>query len=542
MRYIITILLFICTSEAFAQKISISGFTVKREMPADVNDWKAGDVNAVARSSNPQGGEKEVRMIIQVKRGSSKVCGNDLQSASYENVTTKVISVRDIQSVLGDCRLQPGQYTLCIQFYNNEKYDISGEQCREFTVAEPVKQGNPTLTQNPSNKQTPKVYRKPNLIAPANNTKIGKEELRRPMKFIWSPVVPPPPPGDVIYTLRVYELYKGQQPAQAVKANQPIWEKEVKTTQAIWQIPAEYASAKDEKIFVWNVRATNLEGIGYGEHGGMTEPFAFMIMSNSCNTSIDILEFSCPKNGKYDFKIKITNNDQIARTLKTLQITEVNGVDIANVDPNPPYAQNSIVLNSNSNQTITGSFNYSGSQINCVKLYVNLSDGTSNDENDCRMTDTVCLKCICTSCDSIKITLGDSSLKLDGSIAEIGSTLGVSPKKVKKLTASIVYFSQVPESEDCMLCNTDSKSFGTFDNVTLNDSDFESLSSGYNREARWESTTDAGGVLNGNISFRINLPPVVKCCKQNIRLCIRYIVTLDDCTTCDKLVCYTTKR
>ena len=46
-------------------------------------------------------------------------------------------------------------------------------------------------------------------------------------------------------------------------------------------------------------------------------------------------------------------------------------------------------------------------------------------------------------------------------------------------------------------------------------------------------------VSNKPFSFTISMPPTVKCCAATLKWCIRYVITLEDCTVCNKLVCYT---
>ena len=136
-----------------------------------------------------------------------------------------------------------------------------------------------TLQSNPE----PGKYTDPSLIAPKDGTIVKTDDLKNPMTLRWTPVIPSPPHDDLIYIIRIYEVKNEQQPVQAVKSNSPVFEKEVKTTQAIWQVPSEYANSKEKRTFVWNVQATNKEGKAYGVNNGMSESFNFKITDKITN-------------------------------------------------------------------------------------------------------------------------------------------------------------------------------------------------------------------------------------------------------------------
>ena len=100
-------------------------------------------------------------------------------------------------------------------------------------------------------------------MSPANGTVLREADTKKPITLRWTPVVPPPPVNDVMYTIRIYEVNSGQQPAQAMKGN-TVFEKQVPITQTIWQLPSEYIDSKESKTFVWNVEASDKEGNIYG--------------------------------------------------------------------------------------------------------------------------------------------------------------------------------------------------------------------------------------------------------------------------------------
>ena len=40
------------------------------------------------------------------------------------------------------------------------------------------------------------------------------------------------------------------------------------------------------------------------------------------------------------------------------------------------------------------------------------------------------------------------------------------------------------------------------------------------------------------LNFNLSIPPLVACCSAKLNFCIRYTITFEDCTVCDKMVCY----
>ncbi len=134
-RYLLVPVLCFITCTILSQQVNISLFKISRELPADISQWENLSVNAIATSTNLLGGQKNSKMVVQVKINGSPVCGNTPQNAPLiESLRTKVITAKNITAALGNCMLEPGQYSLCIRFYNADNSSISTEECREFSV------------------------------------------------------------------------------------------------------------------------------------------------------------------------------------------------------------------------------------------------------------------------------------------------------------------------------------------------------------------------------------------------------------------------
>jgi hypothetical protein len=316
--YLLAIAICFFTAHSFSQQVTISSFTVKHELPGDVSQWGADAANGMATAGTKP--IDDAKMVVKIlKGGSTFVCGNTPQTAqTVASFVTKVIRTSDITGALGSCMLQPGDYTICIEFFNVDNVSISRQQCRDFTVAA-----------SPVQQQETGKYTGPTLISPANETVFKIEDLRKPLTLRWTPVIPPPKGNDVVYTLRIYEVTKGQQPAQAVKGS-PVFEKEAKTTQAIWQVPGEYVRSKDNKTFVWNVQAMNKEGKGYGANNGMSESAMFtMGGGNDMHSIFDSLECT-QKNGQY--KLTITYENDKSNDYNITSITPIYSLPTATLN------------------------------------------------------------------------------------------------------------------------------------------------------------------------------------------------------------------
>ncbi|MDB5223371.1 MAG: hypothetical protein JWN83_2038, partial [Chitinophagaceae bacterium] len=276
MKRIFTLFISLCSLAVMGQyPVSSINITMPAKPAANMADWATGGtpliITAQAKLVQGQvpGNLMESRILVTIKSGDRKICGSfTQQTAPYStfNAATKTWSGAAALRLLGgNCILKPGSYELCVQFFSSYApiTPFSNEVCKSFTIAD--------------NKQL--TYSPPQLVMPANGKNFTQQEIKQPIQLRWTPVVPPPPNNDVIYTVRIYEVKQGQQPAQAVKTTAPVFEKEVRTTQTIWQMPGKYASSKENKTFVWSIQAHNAEDRTLIEGGGRVELFSFGLKS-----------------------------------------------------------------------------------------------------------------------------------------------------------------------------------------------------------------------------------------------------------------------
>ena len=121
-----------------------------------------------------------------------------------------------------------------------------------------------------------RATRPPQPIMPATGTSFAEADIKKPITFRWTPVIPKPQ-DPVTYRLTVWQLVRGQTGPQAIKANQPIITKDVDNlTQAVITNIVDGPCKPPLKCdFVWNVQAVNREGKPIGGNNGRSETFAF---------------------------------------------------------------------------------------------------------------------------------------------------------------------------------------------------------------------------------------------------------------------------
>ena len=319
---------------------------------------------------------------------------------------------------------------------------------------------------------------------------------------------------------------QGQSASEAMKTNQPIATKDVDNiTQAavsgIWTGPCRPPYLCD---YVWQVQVVDRAGHPIGSNEGKSELWSFKVQNN-IDIEIDSVFVSCCENGMQNIYIRVKNNLASAVNIVSIKY-KINGAGaaivltpVSPVVPAATIAGNGSQVFTSKQKCITANF---------LKFLVDAEDGADPDNKETEVVyDTI--KCVCNACDSVKIDVAQKDLKFDNNGNLIVNTnISVSPKLVKNIKAELVYFEYKPESDDCMLCNKDSKTFGNFANGT------------HSQEWNFSPPKNLSGGTPA--SMTITVPPTVKCCDATIRWCIRYVVTFDDCTVCNKLICYEKKK
>jgi hypothetical protein len=374
----------------------------------------------------------------------------------------------------------------------------------------------------------------PTLVAPVDKKSFSPAEAGQPISFRWTPLVPKPQ-EPVTYRLRVWQLMQGQNSTQAMRTNKPIVTKDVAditeaTVSGIYTGPCKPPYLCD---FVWNVQALDRQGKPIGENEGTSQTWAFMVTQYIIQ--LDSIKVNCTaKPGVYSFSYTITNPNVGPATLNLFTVTSSvpAGASIASFAP--PIGT---PIPAGSQLTITGTINGAPNLSN-ICIGAEIRDVGNTFWKASKDTCVNVVPCKCNACDSVKIDpqpKGEVQADANGNLVQ-NVNLSVSPKLVKSIKAELVYFEYKPQSDDCMLCNKDSKTFGNFIAATANNNP---LGIPYPHTAEWNSGNPNGQNINNvPLQFTISMPPTVKCCAAEVKWCIRYVITFADCTVCNKLVCY----
>jgi hypothetical protein len=248
-------------------QINIINFTVKQKLPADVSTWNSVPASLVLVAKyTGQGNVVGSKLVVQIKKAGIRICGNDQQSSIFlDAFQTRNFSANELTGYLTQCpKLSPGSYTLCVQFYGEDRKEKSTEVCRPFTIEDEV--------------QVQQSYSPPQNITPGNGKTFKPSEVSGAVTFRWTPLVPKPQ-QPVTYRLKVWQLMQGQNSTQAMRTNPPIVTKDVDNiTQAvvtnIYTGPCRPPYLCD---FVWNVQAVDKDGKPLGSNNGASELYSFSV-------------------------------------------------------------------------------------------------------------------------------------------------------------------------------------------------------------------------------------------------------------------------
>lgn len=435
------------------QQIKIANFTVKNLLPANIDSWNTVPGSLLLVAQIPPGVRiPGIRLVVQIKSGGATICGNNSTGGmQVDNFTTRTFSAAELIGAFAGCQdLKDGNYTICVQFFNGERKEASPEMCKEFRVE--------------TAKETD--FTPPTLINPANENKILKKDIQKPVTFRWTPLVPKPK-DPVTYRLRVWQLMQGQNATQAMQANQPLVTKDVDNiTQAVVAGSSLYTGPCRPPYlcdFIWNVQALNREGKPMGRNNGTSEPFVFKIADDNINTKIDSLDVGCCINNKQNVYIKISNLHLSNPAQITAIKYRVNGTGpITNLSPITPGLP--FTIPANSSQVFTGSINCIDS-MKTIKFIVD-AIWPSDPDNINNETAWDTLKCPCDPCRTIGVTLKNDTLtstaSTSGQILLSGILNGLNPNTVKKVTIELVYFNiEQTGDSNCVKC-AENREWGNF--------------------------------------------------------------------------------
>lgn len=150
---------------------------------------------------------------------------------------------------------------------------------------------------------------------------------------------------------------------------------------------------------------------------------------------------------------------------------------------------------------------------------------------------------LCEACSTIKITVPLTSTILfynnnTFNVAHSMSITSTPTRYIRNIKAELVYFEYLPDAENCMACNKNSATFGNILSGTIG-SVAGTASGNHQLEVNYIPAKAPGSFP---VSIKGSMPPLVNCCNGTLRICMRYVVTFDDCTVCSQMVCYEKKK
>ena len=363
MKRLLFLLFTLTTLVGYAQyPISSINITMPANPPANISNW-GGVVPPVMITAQAQmrqgqvpGDVQESRILVTIKEGGSKKYGSftpdNAPSAGF-TTAVKTWSGGGVTNLLGNAvTLAPGTYELCVQFFssNTPAKPLSNEVCKTFTV-----QGSKDEKYNP-----------PVNIAPVDKKVFTEKEIKDPITFRWTPILPRPQVA-VVYKLKVWQIMQGQTASQAIQSSQPIIEEEVKD-----QTQFMYRKGWDGKgNWIWRVEATD----GQGKVLGVSEATGFSVAGQYI-IGIDSLKIQCPQSSAtgytYNFSVRICNPNPGAAIFDKIELVTVNGsVLVSPINIISTFPAIGTTIPAGGCIWITGNFNY-GSIISqaCIKGYI----------------------------------------------------------------------------------------------------------------------------------------------------------------------------
>jgi hypothetical protein len=522
---------FLSAGRSESRLISIKNSFVPQALPGDISTWASLPVGlSMLAQSNGTGEVFSPYLVVHIRQGENVICGNTPTSGlAIAPFFTHTFSATELSRALNNCpKLNPGGYTICFQFFNDKNEAISNEECKEFLVAKA----------NVENRvSTPPVH-----IAPADEQLFVAEEARQPISFKWV-AVSPLPEGPITYRFRAWPMKAGQTMLQAMQQNQPAVVKDIKegaTTVTLNNELPMPCTAPYTCKYVWNVQALDAQGTGIGSNNGNSQPWALVIADYIIR--INDIKVSCTSTpGVYSFSYILTNLNPGTAKLTNFVVTSSVPAGAVITTFTPPLNTN---IASGGTLTITGTISASPTLSN-ICIGAEITDVGNTFWKASRDTCTPVLPCKCEACDPKKVNIiipptTNIVINANNSVTTTQPvTITTTPLKlVKSLKAELQYFEFVPESEECMPCNKETKTFGNMDNGTF----ATVIASGGGTHVLQSIYSPAKNFTAAQSTvYTFTIPPTVKCCSATIRWCVRYVITFNDCTVCSKIVCYEKK-
>ncbi|MCY7291223.1 MAG: hypothetical protein LH615_03480 [Ferruginibacter sp.] len=287
MKHKILIAFFSLITLAANAQLTIN-LVVNARPSARLSDWATtkGTVTLIVSNISPQGNRQvKIKSVLKTSDGTI-VASTDLNRAPiisirdgnsvYDANTVFPLEIQQFegsfQKILSRTgKLSSGAYQLCVEFVNPTTFaPITPTQCRSFFVA---------------------ALQLPITMMPYDKQELDSRKAQTAIIFRWTPLTPLPQ-GGVNYRLQVFEILENQQDVQALRANQPLLDKNIfAVTQFIWQPQLSFINSDESdssdlqkpRRFIWSIQAldASLNPIGNdANYEGRSEPKVFTVNAN----------------------------------------------------------------------------------------------------------------------------------------------------------------------------------------------------------------------------------------------------------------------
>ncbi len=522
--------------------INIVSLDIKPVMPGQPQSWyTVANGLSLNATTNPSAGDVQSRLVVQIRQGSNKFCGGSPATGiSVSPFASRIFSAADMMPALSQCpSLNKGTYTICVQFFNDKNEPISAEACKEFAVEMEGPSGSTTTSTSSTTTTTTTTYSPPQNVSPADKKVFRGADLRSPLRFSWTPVKPLPQ-EKITYRLRIWKVEAGEEVKSVMSGKEELLTKDLANLTEATIESESLPCSSPACTYIWNVQALNSLRQPIGNNKGNSDPTAIVISDYIIR--INDIKVSCTATpGVYSLMYSITNPNATTAKLTNFVVTSSTpgGATISTFSP----PLNTTIAPANT-LVITGTITASPLLSN-ICVGAEITDVANTFWKASRDTCIPVAPCKCDFCESpkTKITIsgGSSVVNANNTITLTQPvTITTSPAKlIKSVRAELMYFEFIPESDECMPCNKDSKTFGnltsgTMASVTGAGTDTHALLWNFFPPKSFTSATNA--------VMTFTFPPTVKCCSATIRWCIRYVITFADCTVCSKVVCYEKRK
>jgi hypothetical protein len=429
------------------------------------------------------------------------------------------------------------------------------------------------------------------LMSPVNGAILNSDPT-----FSWGD--PSDVNGDGSYKIKIVEIKGDESPENAIRGNKPFFEKDsiryLKGNKPFFEkdsgwiittfpYPASAPKLQKAQSYAWQVQALNRERkpggdanltsevrkFSMGDTGqqksagvnGVSGSFITTGIFPCVSVQLKVILGSCVQinqnENQYQFYLEITYSPQTGYAYPTFN-DSTSGVRFSGLAlPHNVYTtlRPNIGLNFNMG-TITIPYT-----VNVVMpagqngLTISfLADDMGIKPVTCRPTlDPTIIAtlppCSCNPCAGKQTTFGTrgSSPEItfaNNGLMSVGSTVTHTPSKVTRVTAQIVDVQRQGEA-GCLGCNKESSAFGNLTAGMLNNSagNIAKGGKGYGKLIEWKFASPRS-LQNIPYSLQMLFPPLnaVGCCKDSIRVCMRWSFTDENNVACDTLICNTVTR